>query len=390
MNRLEAIIKDEIRLKGEISFVQFMEMALYYPELGYYTSSKSKIGGDGDFYTSPDVDDLFGRLIGRQVVEMWEKLGNPSSFFLVEYGAGKGLLARDILTELKSTSPALYDSLTYGIVEISPSLRQTQQKLLSAAGLAEGESSRVKVKWVDHIHDLSLGPITGCIISNELIDAFPVQLVQRREEGVREGVVRLDENNNFIQEFSAPICKETEEFLQEGEIDLNVDQIIEVNRAGIKWLEEMSTALREGYVITIDYGYLAKELAVPHRFDGTLLCYEKHQVKENPYENVGGRDITAHVNFTSLMKYGEKFGLINLGYITQGKFLLNMGVLNWLEEQSQLEFDLERFRKNQRIKQLIMPGGMGDTFKVLVQGKGLGSAAKVLTSLKTGWFDGRK
>jgi SAM-dependent MidA family methyltransferase len=386
MNPLEAIIKDEIRLKGEIAFKQFMEMALYYPELGYYTSSKPKIGGDGDFYTSPDVDDLFGKLIGRQVVEMWEKLGNPSPFFLVEYGAGKGLLARDILAELKSTSPAIYDSLTYGIVEISPSLRQTQQELLSAAGLAEGESS--KVIWVDQIQDLSWGPITGCIISNELIDAFPVQLVQRREDSVREAVVRLDENNNFIQEFSAPISKETEEFLQEGEIDLNVDQIIEVNRGGVYWLEEMSKALKKGYLITIDYGYLAKELAVLHRFDGTLLCYEKHQVKDNPYENVGFRDITAHVNFTSLMKYGEKFGLTKLGYITQGKFLLNMGVLNWLEEQSQLEFDLERFRKNQRIKQLIMPGGMGDTFKVLVQGKGLGSAARVLTSLKPGWADG--
>jgi SAM-dependent MidA family methyltransferase len=380
MNRLEAIIKNDIRLKGEISFKQFMEMALYYPELGYYTSAKPKIGKDGDFYTSPHVDELFGRLIGRQIIEMWEKLNKPSPFFVVEYGAGKGLLARDILAELKSGCPALFASMTYGIVEISPSLRRIQQELFSAAGLAEGE--RGMVTWVDRIQDLAAEPVTGCIISNELIDAFPVQLVQRKEDSAWEAVVRLGEQDNLIQEFSVPIGEGTKEFLQEAEIDLSEGQIIEVNWEGVKWLQEMSKALKAGYLITIDYGYLSKELALPHRFDGTLLCYEKHQVKDNPCENVGLRDITAHVNFTALMKYGEKFGLTNLGYLTQGKFLINMGAWQWLEGQNQLEFDLERYRKNQRIKQLIMPEGMGDAFKVLIQGKGLDAQARTLTSLK--------
>ncbi|MDW7675972.1 MAG: SAM-dependent methyltransferase, partial [Bacillota bacterium] len=366
-----------IKNSGPIIFQRFMELALYHPQWGYYTSAREKIGGAGDFYTSSHVGSIFGEMMGRQLLEIWERLERPSPFNVVEYGAGKGLWARDIIMYLENTNLEAYGALNYAIIEISPNLQKHQQETLLAAGI-----SLRQVRWVENIKEVAKEPFIGCIISNELIDAFPVHMVQNTDKGMMEAMVNLDEQDNLIQEFSIPASNKLLKFAEIAQLQLEEGQIIEINLAGVKWLEEVSQALQKGYILTIDYGYLSQELVVPHRFDGTLLCYERHQVKENPLENIGARDITAHVNFTSLMEYGKLFGLENLGYTTQGKFLLAIGILERLEEEGQKEFDLERFKRQQQIKQLIMPGGMGDTFKLLAQGKNLSLEEQQLTGVK--------
>lgn len=367
MNQLELLIKEKIKSGAEISFREFMELALYHPQWGYYTSHKPKIGKDGDFYTSPHVGDMFGRMMAKQITSLWRQLGQPPKFYLVEYGAGKGLLARDILTELNRAEREFFSAIRYNIIEISDSLKNIQYKNLAEASQLLAD----KVQWVDHVNQVAINPFIGCVLSNELLDAFPVHLICQTKSGIKEAVIKLDEQENLTYEFTKSINEEIKDYLKIATVPLADGQIMEVNRDAIKWLAQVATALKKGFIITIDYGYLAQELTAPHRFEGTVLCYEKHQVKENPLENVGNRDITAHVNFSALQNYGIEFGLTNVEYTTQGKFLIDLGIFQLLEDDDSGVFNLESFSKKQKVRQLIMPGGMGDTFKVLIQGKNI-------------------
>lgn len=378
MTILRNIIADEIKEKEKIPFKRFMEMALYYPELGYYTSKKPKIGTEGDFYTSSDVTSLFGEMLGEQVVEMWFKLEQPDDFYVVEYGAGKGFLARDLLKRLQQKDAKVRESLTYVIIEISPTLRELQRETIEKLGLPQS-----KIKWVNNLEEVNDGKqFTGCILSNELLDAFPVHVV-KQEDALRETYVKLKAEGEFDEMLGAPSTEKIAEFLSKSGVELTPGQKIEVNLNALEWLEQAAIKLSRGYIVTIDYGYLAKELAAPHRFDGTLVCYEKHQMKTNPYQNIGGRDITAHVNFSSLITYGEDFGLTNLGFTNQGRFLLALGILDWLKEQKIGQLSSEQLSKVQSVKNLILPGGMGEVFKVLIQGKGLTDDESELQGLKS-------
>ncbi len=363
MNQLEVLIREEITANAFISFRQFMELALYHPQLGYYTSDKPKIGSKGDFYTSSDVGIIFGAMLAKKIAELWRELNCPREFYLVEYGAGKGILARDILLTIKKEEPELFSLLTYGIVELSPSMQRLQREILESIDLPG------QIVWLDKLKDAPRYPLIGCVLSNELLDAFPVHLVQLTNQGLMEAVVKSDQDEELFLDFSLPASEEIQAFLELADTTLEVGQTIEVNLDSIHWLEEVSGGLEQGYILTIDYGYLSQELAAPHRFDGTLLCYQQHQVQENPLEEIGLRDITAHVNFSALINWGEKHSLQKVEYGTQGRFLINMGIGEQMQGQSEGQFDLEKYRLNQKIRQLIMPGGMGDAFKILLQRK---------------------
>jgi len=362
---LETIIHERIRVRGRITFADYMAACLYEPGLGYYTSPGRKVGAEGDFYTSSNVHALFGRLIAREIVRMDELLGGPERFDLVEVGAGNGRLARDILDYLHAEAPALYRRLTCRLIEAEPSLRAIQEEMLGV--------HTTRTFW-NTPEELSAGALTltGCLYSNELIDSFPVHLVEMTPDGLREVYVTLCDGAP-AEELGRPSTPELAAYLQRIDVTLIEGKRAEINLAAPRWLAAVATSLPRGFVLTVDYGFEAVDLFSPARLAGTLLCYHRHQVEESPYLRPGEQDITSHVDFTTLMKVGEEAGLNTVWFGEQYRFLMAVG---FMEEMTRLESsdlpDTEKLKGRLLMKKLILPeGGMGDTFRVLVQAKGV-------------------
>ncbi|HLC19004.1 MAG TPA: SAM-dependent methyltransferase [Thermodesulfobacteriota bacterium] len=344
-----------IKEKGPVTFAEFMDCALYWGEGGYYTSGLKRWGPGGDYITSIDVSPVFSRSIAAQLVEMWRLLGSPGAFDLVEAGAGRGLLSRGILSALEETCPELYEAIRVRLVEKNPSLRE--------GGAGE------KTSWYGDITELA--PITkGVVLSNELIDSLPVHRVLC-SGGLSEIYVDFD-GTRFVEVAGPLSTQRLSGYLEDLAISLVEGQRAEINLAAAEWMEKVAALLGSGFVVTIDYGLPARELYSPERRDGTLLCHYRHTINDNPYMNVGSQDITTHVDFTSLARSGAKAGLELTGFTTQKNFLLGAGVLGELRASGDLGLEnLENIQYNRAVSELIRPGGMGDTFKVLVQHKGI-------------------
>ncbi len=343
---LSEIIIQKIHRSGAIPFRDFMEMALYYPELGYYTSPPEKIGKRGDYYTSPNLTPAFGEMLGKQLEEMWHLFGEKE-IIVVEMGAGSGLLSSDVLEYLKKNQP-LYQDLEYCIIEKSPAMREEQRKRL-------GDS----VQWYDSIQELA--GMTGCIFSNELVDAFSVHLVVMENELME---VFMDYDDGFV-EVLKPASEELKNYFSELGVVLPEGYRTEINLDAVKWINELGTALKKGFVLTIDYGYFSQELYEVYRNRGTLMCYYKHTANENPYQRIGEQDITSHVNFSALEHWGKKSGLESCGFTELANFLLGLGIEGYMKK---LQESPNYHKKMLQVKTLIME--MGSTFKVLVQEKG--------------------
>ncbi len=346
---LSEIVQSKIKEDGPISFHDFMEMALYYPSLGYYNSGRNKIGEEGDYYTSPVLSSLFGELIGKQIEEMWALL-DKKPFTIIEYGAGTGILCNDILRYLQNNQP-LYERLEYCIIEKGEAMQKRQKNLLLN-----------KVSWHTSIKEIA--PVTGCVLSNELLDNFAVHRVKMEKELME---VFVDYDNGF-EEILKPATSELKNYLKDQDIVLPENYCTEINLQSLEWIKEIALNLEKGFVLTIDYGYVADDYYSPKRNSGTLICYKGHQINSSPYEDIGGQDITAHVNFSALSLWGEKYGLQCLGFTSQANFLRSLGLMNYLRN---LEL---RGPENNRdlilqIQKLLMD--MGTKFKVLIQQKNI-------------------
>ena len=359
---LAELLHQQAQADGGICFADFMEQALYHPQHGYYIAPRDRIGKSGDFFTSSSVNRLFGHLVARQLAQMAELLSSET-FQIVEQGAGEGHLALDILDALEEESPELYARLTYTLIEVSPDNCQRQSNNLKAhAG---------KVTWCGE-DDWSI--TSGCFVSNELVDAFPVHVVEKHS-GVLQEVFVVSQEDSFVEEVRAstnPHLAEHFTWLECGPVEGNR---AEVNLAAPGWMRQVGQRIEQGFVLTIDYGYPAEELYAPHRRAGTLMCYRRHQADDNPYESVGEKDITTHVDFTALQKAGSEVGLETLWFGEQYRFLLGLG---FFEELVRLEAAASNEKEARALrltlKNLIMPeAGMGETFKVLVQGKNVGA-----------------
>ncbi len=355
---LSEIIVQKIKKSGPISFRDFMEMALYYPELGYYTSEKETIGKQGDYYKSPVLSSLYGQMIGRQLEEMWCTM-DKQPITIVEYGAGTGALCFDILFYLKK-NPALYQQLQYFIIEKSKVMKQKEQKILDE-----------KVEWIEDINDL--GGISGCILSNEVIDNFSINLVIMKDELME---VFVDYKNEFV-EVLRPAREELKNYLAEQNISLPKEYRTEINLQALEWIKEIAASLKKGFVITIDYGFPCKELYSEKRNLGTLACYFQHNVSDLPYCNIGQQDITAHVNFSALNFWGRKYGLECTGFCNQNYFLRSLGLANYVRE-AEIKFMDNNKEFFFHVIKLLME--MGNKFKVLIQQKGIKS--KALTGMQ--------
>jgi len=314
MEVLRDCIIDKLRSGGPVSFRDYMEMALYQPETGYYMKPVERIGANGDYYTSPCLGSLFGTMVAKQLEETWQLLKEPS-FSVVEYGAGSGRLCHDILSYLRKNKE-LYESLTYFIVEKSP--------VMVAAGKLLLSGFNDKVNWIGSISET--GGIRGCILSNELLDNFPVHRVIMNN-GLKE--IFVDYQHGFTEIF-VPAAPTLEAYLHRHGIRLQPGQQAEICSEAAGWISDAGRWLQRGFVLTVDYGYPAAELYHYRRYSGT------------------------------------EAGLECCGFTTQSCFLSALGMTGYLR---QLEQGGSTARDMAAVSCLA---AMGQKFKVLAQQKNAG------------------
>jgi SAM-dependent MidA family methyltransferase len=355
--------------KQRISFADYMDLVLYHPQQGYYASGRAAIGSSGDFFTSSSLGKDFGELLAEQFYNMWEVLGQPNRFTLVEMGAGSGTLAADILSYLQQSYPQIFDYLEYIIVERAEGLITRQQDLLKS-----WIDENVNISWRAW-QDIDDNFITGCVFSNELVDALPVHQITISQGKLQEIYVTHSEGK-FQETVDEISTQELAKYFDSIGVDITSDNYpdnyrSEVNLSALNWLETVAKKLRRGYLLTIDYGYNAQRYYNPQRYRGTLQCYYQHRRHDNPYINVGYQDITARVDFTALEHQGERCGLQNVGFTQQGMFLMALGLGDRLNDLSSGKYNFEQIiKRRDALHQLIDPAGLGG-FGVLIQSKGL-------------------
>lgn len=360
---LIAAIAAEIAASGPMPFARFMELALYHPQYGYYMRppepGSERIGWSGDFYTSSDVHPVLARALARQAEQIDGLLGHPDPFTLVEMGPGKGLLARDFLDAIHRRHDSLRHRLRYVLVERSPAMRTLQQQ-----NLQEWSEKPGLFTWVEDLSALAAGGVVGILFSNELPDAFPVHRVQVADGQLKEIFVDY-RDQTFVECLKPPSEPRLHEHFARLNLALPEGYRTEVNLHALTWMRQVAVALHRGVAITIDYGHTAPDLYNADRSEGTLLCYYSQMTSENPYERIGQQDMTAHVDFSSLAAVGEEQGLHVTGFTNQLSFLVGLGVDAMMAE---LEPESPEFRA---AIHLLRPDGMGTTFKVLIQHKGM-------------------
>lgn len=350
---LKRLIIDKIMIEGPITFETFMELCLYHPEYGYYMRDITRIGKEGDFYTAPHLHRAFGAAIIKQIEECWEVMNRPEDFVILEMGAGMGYLAKDMLDYIKEKD--FYSAIKYHIIELNPSLVNKQKEML--------KEHPGKIKWFNSLEQIA--SFRGAVVSNELLDSFPVHIIEFTRKGIEEIYVSTD-GKEFL-EIRGPLSNGLEEYIKEFSINLPEGSRTEINLRIKEWLRMISQVLVEGFIITVDYGYPAWQYYSEDYPRGTLQCYYRHHKSDNPYIHIGEQDITSHVNFSSLKKWGEELGFKNIGYTGQGRFIVSIGIeeiVNELIKPEDYSFEIAR------LKSLILPDGMGESHKVMIQYKG--------------------
>ena len=376
---LQKIIGDRLAATPEnrITFAEYMNLVLYHPQYGYYSSGIVEIGSTGDFFTSSSLGEDFGQLLASQWWDMWQTMNCPVPFSIVEMGGGNGRTAYDILKYLQTFYPDFSQAVEYILIEESPELFRVQQEALKSL-----KGINITWKTWQEIPDNS---IIGCFFSNELVDAFPVHLVGIKNNKLQE-IYLTKEEEKIIETHGEISTPKLQNYFNLVEIDLLTkdypeDYRTEVNLAALDWLSTVSNKLQKGYIFTIDYGYPATKYYHPQRYEGTLKCYYQHRHHNNPYINLGYQDITAHVDFTALEKQGQLCGLEKIGFTQQGMLLMALGLGDRLNQLSSGKYDIQEvFRRRDALHQLIAPTGLGG-FGVLIQGKQLQEQEKSLKGL---------
>ncbi|MBI3946413.1 MAG: SAM-dependent methyltransferase [Armatimonadetes bacterium] len=352
---LVAQIRERIERGGPIPFAEFMRLALYHREHGYYASPDLKMGREGDFLTSPETHPAFGALVCRRLQRIWEALGAPGRFEVVEGGPGSGALAEQILDYAGARFPALADAIRCTLVEASAALRGRQAERLARHG--------DRVRWVESLAAIPPASVTGCVLSNELLDALPVHRVRMTPDGLREIHVGLRDG-----EFTdVPLPLSTPEiaaFFEGVGVWPPPGADAEAGLAAAAWYRAAAERLARGALLTIDYGHPAGALYTSARRRGTLLCYYRHTANEEPYRRVGTQDITAHVDFTAVRAAGEAAGLTTRAVTTQDEWLRSLGIDDWLSGRER--WPDGQPRRPDDLLALIRPSGLG-RLRVLIQ-----------------------
>jgi SAM-dependent MidA family methyltransferase len=349
---METSLKDfiirEIREKGPIPFSRYMEICLYHPELGYYQRQEPITGPAGDFYTAPHVHALFGQTIGRWIHRVASDMG-LEEVTVLELGPGNGQLAMDILGHWTDDRQALSMIL---VEEDGPRKRDLEARFAGCP---------VRVTASMEMDELS--PIVDVVLANEFFDALPLKIYTRRNSQIMEVFVDLS-GDSFI-EVHRP-AGEPEDIQADILSRIPEGFRTEISLHWYHWLERIGRVLRRGYLLLLDYGELIDGLLVPWRMEGTLRCYQRHQVDTNPYENPGKKDITAHVNFSLIQSWALKADLKVQSFTSQSSFLIKSGILDLLAQQMDQLPEREATGLWLTVKNLIHEEGMGEIFKAMV------------------------
>lgn len=363
---LEAEIRRRIRERGRITFAEFMDLALYHPQHGYYRTNRQKIGPRGDFLTSPETHPVFGALVALQLEQMWRILGNPPVFTIVEMGGGTGALCQSILEYSQKSMPKFYEAVRYVVVERQGRDDEAQEGDGQPPFPVQAEHSD-KVRCVPE--PLSTR-VVGCFLSNELVDAFPVHAVTFADGQLREVFVGLS-GDGFVEETGDPSTSELVAYFHRLGLWPSDGYRAEVNLEALGWMERVARALDRGFVLTIDYGFPAEELYSDKRRAGTLMCYYRHTYGHNPFIRVGAQDMTTHVDFTSLIHAGLRHGLRFTGLISQADFLSNLGLEAFANALGNAGLAPAVYYDNKfALRRLVEAQGLGK-FQALVQHKGV-------------------
>ncbi len=351
---LQGLISDEIRKQGGwISFARFMELVLYAPVLGYYSGGAAKLGKEGDFTTAPEMTPLFGQTLARTIAELLAQ-SEPE---IMEFGAGTGKLARDVLTELAAMGVPVR---RYAIVDLSGELRARQQEMLG---------DFPQVQWLDQLPPAFCGVVVG----NEVLDAMPVNLVVKTEQGWKERGVSLSEQGWSYEDRDCD--DELLSQIPEAE-SLPVGYLTEVHPQAIAFMHSLAAMFDAGHrqygkgvaAILIDYGFPAHEYYLSQRVRGTLMCHYRHHSHDDAFYLPGLQDVTSHVDFSAMAQAAVAGGLEVLTYASQASFLLDAGLADVLMRTS--PEDLARYLPmTNAVQRLTSPAEMGELFKVLVVGK---------------------
>ncbi len=373
------IIVSEIEATGPISFARFMELCLCHPEHGYYCSERTRLGRDGDFHTSMHAGPVFARLLARRLHSLWQALDRPEKFDLMELGPGDGQMISELLPWVAHRFPDFSGHLHYTAIEQSAPFRDRLRENLAA--------------FADRVHILNDVPslpsekdqLTGCIFANEFFDALPVHIMVWRGGRWRERRVSMKGDAlDWIEQDATD-----SQMLSEAEkrFDPNTapeeredSRVAELRPAAGEWMARAGGWLKRGEMVIVDYGYALGEWRhvrfprFPHFPQGSALAYWKHQVIEDLLARPGDQDLTAHVDFTGLMAAGEGAGLSVADFSDQEKFLMEIGEQDQFQDVfSDCTTEPERLLRAQLLKMLIVPQGMGSTFRVLRMRKAMGS-----------------
>ncbi|HZC07721.1 MAG TPA: SAM-dependent methyltransferase [Ktedonobacterales bacterium] len=391
VSQLEEIIREEIAREGPITFARFMELALYHPQLGYYVGGgvgREPVGWAGDFFTSGDVSPLWGWAIARQLHQMWQALGSPERFDVIEPGAGRGLLAASVWRYALALDERWAAALRYTLVDRAApdSPLRADRAARLAAELAAIPAPPDAVRWADDLAQAtSNGPITGCVVSNELVDALPVHRVEARGGRLEELYVALGAaSGQLMDQPGEPSSARVEDYLDRYNIlwrDFPDGWRAEVCPAAEDWMAEVAAIIGDGFALTIDYGASARRLYTRDRRRGTLTVYARHHLGERPLIRPGQQDLTAHVNFSALARTGSERGLRVTRYTTQAALLRTLGAPEQAEElaarlfpyaDSERQSDrgqadyLRRAALRNAVATLLNPYGLGG-FRALIQ-----------------------
>lgn len=341
------------RAGGWIPFASYMDLALYAPGAGYYVNGARQFGASGDFVTASGISGLFGASLARQVAQV---LG-ASTPHVLEFGAGNGRLAADLLN-------AIGDGIArYEILELSPALRDLQAETLRA----HAPRHAGRVSWRDWLP----ARFSGCVVANEVIDAMPVHLMAWTGDAIFERGVEWRENGLAFADRPAQGAAAQAAGTLASRHSIQAPYVSEINLVAPAWIRSLAQFLDCGAALLIDYGFPANEYYHAQRSRGTLMCHHRHRVVEDPLALPGDADLTAHVDFSALADAAADAGLDVLGFATQAGFLVDCGIIELLSATPASDAVTYLPLANQA-NRLLSPAEMGELFKVLAVGRGIG------------------
>jgi SAM-dependent MidA family methyltransferase len=351
-------LRELIRREGPITFHDWMKAALYDPDGGYYQRPDFKRWGrEGDYRTSPERSEFFAATFARYFAGLFDELQRPEEWTIVECGAGDGRFAAGVLRTLADQFPTVFGATRYLVYELSTDARRrAQERLVEFSDRVEFHSELPQVAL-------------GIYFSNELLDAFPVHRVTKNEDGLAELYLTVNAEGRFAWSTGPLSTERLSEFCRTYSIALAPGQIIEINLEVDDWLAQVAGKLKQGFLITVDYGSESDELYDPvQRPHGTLRAFSRHAFVDDLLATPGEFDITASVNWTQVKNAGERLGFRVVEFAPQDKFLLNAGLLEEMELRlERADTDAEKSSLTTSAREMILPGGMASSFQVLVQ-----------------------